>query len=110
MNTVTRLVKHVLLLVMLSASLATAQAVDRGSSVGSLESFQDGGLISSVSSSGLVAGGKQYRYNSPLTFLESSLRKSVGALKVGDQVWLQGKIINNVLYIDVISVLPADDS
>ena len=98
-----------LVLAMLGASLATAQANDRSRSVGSLEAFQSGGIINSVNSVELVANGKQYRFNTPLTFSNSSLKKSLGTLQTGDHVWLKGKVLNDVFYIDTISVLPSND-
>lgn len=108
MKTVTNLIKQFLVLAMLSASLATAQAADRGSSIGSLDAFQSAGIVNSVDSTELVANGKQFRFNSPLKFHRNSLKKSLGSLEAGDHVWMKGKILNDVFYIDTISVLPSD--
>ncbi len=109
MKNLKRIIMPMLVLAMLGASLATAQANDRGSSVGSLDAFQSGGIINRVNSTELVANGKQFRFNTPVQFAGGSLKKSLGALQTGDHVWLKGKVLNGVFYIDTISVLPSSD-
>ena len=108
MKTLIRMIKQTLLLVMLSASLVTAQAQERGERSGTLKRFETAAIVDQVNSVELIANGQQYRFDPELKVLEGSLKGSIKLLQVGDSVWLQGTILNGVKYIRTISVLPSD--
>ena len=109
MKSLNMFIRQLLVLTMLAVSVAAVQANDRGGrSVGSLEQFETAAVVNRSNSVELVANGQRYRYSQSISFLEGSLKSSVGELKAGDHVWLKGKILTGVRYIDTISVLPSD--
>ena len=109
MKSLVTVFRQLVLLVVLAAPLAIAQANDRGGPTsGTLKGFETAAVVDRVNSVELIAEGKRYRYNAPLNFLEGSLKASVQLLKAGDHVWLKGRILNGVHYIDAMSVLPSD--
>ncbi len=104
------LTKTLLLLVALVTPLVASQALAQGVGSGSLKRFEASGTVSSVNSVELISRGKKYRYDSSMVFLDDSFKKSVGAIEEGDVVWMRGRIINSVPYIERILVEPADEN
>ena len=103
-------IKNLLVALVLGVSLTTVHASDRGGlRSGSLEGFEAAAVVERVNSVELTANGKKYRYDTSLKFLDGSLKSSVSLLETGDHVWLKGKTLNGVLYIESMSVLPSND-
>ena len=104
------LTKTLLLLVALVTPLVASQVLAQGVGSGSLKRFEATGVVSSVNSVELISRGQKYRYDSSMVFVEESVKKSVGTIEEGDVVWMRGRIINSVPYIERIMIEPADES
>lgn len=101
--------RHLLVLLILSLSFASANAYDR-STGGSLERFEKAGVVEKVNSTEIVVNGKQYRFSTPLHFINNSLRKSLDTIRVGDLIWVKGRVLIGVPYIDTMTIFPDDES
>lgn len=94
-------------IVVFSSSVAIAKDRNTG---GSLERFENAGVVEKITSTELVISGEQYRFSTPLTIRQDSLKKSMGLIQPGDVIWVKGKILIGVPYIDTMRVLPDDES
>ncbi len=103
------LTKTLLLLMALVTPLVASQVLAQGA--GSLKRFEATGTVASVNSVELVTSlGEKYRYDSSMVFVDDSVKKSVGSIIEGDVVWMRGRVINSVPYIERIMIEPADES
>ena len=102
MRTFNRLFAPAMLIAALMLPWATAEA---------LETFERGGLITEIGYETFTVGGQKYRI-APGAKLQSfdASRKSFSDFKKGDQIIFQGKILNNVHYVDVIFFYPPVES
>ena len=101
--------RHFFLLVVLSLSFASANAYDR-STGGTLERFEKIGVVEKINSTEIVVNGKQYRFSTPIYFIDNSVKKSLDAIQAGDRIWLKGKILIGVPYIDAMTIFPNEKS
>lgn len=101
--------RHLLLLVVLSLSFASANAYDR-STGGTLERFERAGVVERVNSTEIIVNGKQYRFSTSIYFMNNSVRKSLDTIREGDRIWVKGRILIGVPYIDTMTIFPDDES
>ena len=74
-----------------------------------LETFQQAGAITRYSYDRFVVNQVVYRVN-PSAVFPSGDRPSYKDFKVGDQVYIEGKILNGIRYVDTMRFHPADPS
>ena len=109
MNYLNKSVKPVLLWLLLITGFTCGQFAPGDSVAESLERFEAAGIIERVNSTEIVIRNKQYRFNSGFRFMDGSEKQSVRTLNTGDLVWLRGRLLNQVSYVDLTSVLPHED-
>ena len=73
-------------------------------SAGALETFERAGIITDRGYEQFEVHGQSYRV-APGAKLRSNdvARKKFSDFKAGDQIWFQGKVLNGVNYVDIIS-------
>jgi len=74
-----------------------------------LDSFQQAGAITNYSYDRFVVNQGVYRVH-PSAVFPSGDRPSYKDFKVGDQVYIEGKILNGIRYVDIMRFHPADPS
>ncbi len=75
-----------------------------GTPASALETFEQAGQITDLGYDKFEVHGKSYRI-APGAKLRSNdtKRKSFADFKEGDHIWFQGKVLNGVNYVDIIS-------
>ena len=74
-----------------------------------LETFSDAGAITEYKYDRFVLDGSVYRV-SPDAEFPSASRRNYKAFKVGDEVYIEGKILNGIRYVDRMQYFPAEPS
>ena len=92
MNQFKRLVTRLLIVTALLLPWSPAGAVDN---------FKQFGVISSLSSNGFTIRGKEYRI-APGAKLDSNdaSRRRLSDFRKGDKIYLEGKLLNDVYFVD----------
>ncbi len=73
-------------------------------SAGALETFEGAGFITDRGYDQFEVRGKSYRIAPGAKLLSNDAsRKKFSDFKTGDEVWFQGKVLNGVNYVDIIS-------
>ena len=75
-----------------------------------LDTFNDAGAIIRYSYDRFVVNGNVYRVSPDAEFPNDSNRSNYRAFKVGDVVYIKGKILNGIRYVDRMQFFPPDPS
>lgn len=67
-----------------------------------LETFEQAGVITHVDYELFTINNKEYRVSSAELDSNNLGRNKISDLRVGDLVWLRGKVLNDVNYVDFI--------
>jgi hypothetical protein len=74
-----------------------------------LETFQQAGAITGYSHDKFVVNQQVFRIR-PDTVFPSGSRPSYKAFKKGDEVYIEGKILNGIRYVDTMRFFPPEPS
>lgn len=94
------LLAQLLVITSLMLPWATAEA---------LETFQQAGTITGYSHDKFVVNQQVFRIR-PDTVFPSGSRPSYKAFKKGDEVYIEGKILNGIRYVDTMRFYPPEPS